>query len=274
MNCIKAFRIFAFSICLMFCLTIAAIGQDKPVYVLINYIKTDRNKGGAYVDLIKNYGSKLFQTRVNSGELISWTLYGVGLSTDDNDDYDFVGVSASYSVKNLMESPASPMDMLKKLMPGATDKMIKDVLDTYGQIRVIKGGVILQMQDYITPTVPRKLLEVNYMKVPAGKDAEYLKLEKEIYKPLHQERIKNGEITGWGCYAVVYPWSDSRPYNYITTNGFNDWDKMMSTNYANTYKKVFPKGDMTKLGAQTTAARSMYKTEVWNMIQRVDSSTK
>lgn len=274
MNCIKALRIFALSICLMFCLKIAAIAQDKPVYVMINYIKTDRGKGGEYVDLIKNYGSKMFQSRVNSGELISWTLYSVGMSTDDEDDYDYVGVAASNSVKNLMEPSSSPMESMKKLMPGATDQMITDVLDTYGKVRVIKNGVILQTMDNIPSTGTRKTVEINYMKVPTGKEAEYLKLEQEIYKPLHQERIKNGEITGWGVHAVVYPWSDSRPYNYITSNAFSDWDKMMSSNYTNTYKKVFPKGDMAKLNAQTAAARSMYKTEVWNQVIRVDATTK
>ncbi len=48
----------------------------------------------------------------------------------------------------------------------------------------------------------------------------------------------------------------------------------MSTDYTSTYKKVFPKGDMTKLSAQSAAARSMYKTEVWNQIIRVDATTK
>ncbi len=273
MTSIKTLRSFIFSIALILCFHVAS-SQDKPVYIMINYIKTDRGKSGEYVDLIKNYGSKLFQSRVNSGELISWTLFSVGLSTDDNDDYDYVGVAASNSVKNLMEPASSPMESMKKLMPGATDKMITDVLDTYGKVRVIKNGVILQTMDNIPTTGTRKTVEINYMKVPTGKDAEYLKLEKEVYKPLHQERIKNGEITGWGVHAVVYPWSDSRPYNYITSNAFSDWDKMMSSDYASTYKKVFPKGDMTKLSAQTSAARSMYKTEVWNQVIRVDATTK
>jgi hypothetical protein len=274
MNCIKAFKVLALSLSIIFCLTAAAIGQDKPVYVLINYIKTDRNKGGAYVELIKNYGSKIFQTRVNSGEILSWSLYAVGMSTEDSEDYNFVGVTSSNSVKGLMESAVVPLETLKKLMPGTPDKMMTDVLATYGEVRQIKNGVILKLQDFIPSTATRKTLEVNYMKVPAGKDADYLKLEKEIFKPLHQERVNNGQITSWGCYAVMYPWSDSRPYNYITTNGFNDWDKMMSTDYAATYKKVFPKGDMTKLGAQTSAARSMYKTEVWSFVTRVDETTK
>lgn len=256
------------------CFGIAAVGQDKPVYLMMNFIKVDRNKSQAYIDLIKNYGSKVWQARVNSGELISWTMYSVAMTTDGQEDYNFVGIASANSVKNLMEASTPPKDLLKAAMPGATDKMIQDVLDSYGEVREVRNAVILKMVDHIAPKVPRKTMEVNFMAIAPGKTAEYVRLETEVFKPVHEERIKAGEITGWGLYEVAYPWSDTRPYSYITTNGFNDWDKMINSDYGGAYKKAFPKGDLNKLWAQTLAARSMYKTEIWNFVTRVDATTK
>ena len=41
---------------------------------------------------------------------------------------------------------------------------------------------------------PPKYLEVDYMKVQPGKDSDYLRVEQQIWKPMHQERIRKGQV--------------------------------------------------------------------------------
>ena len=57
---------------------------------------------------------------------------------------------------------------------------------------------------------------VETMKTMPGKSAEYVKAEREIWKKLHQERIKRGLITAWSLYAVRYPSGTDAPYDYVT----------------------------------------------------------
>jgi hypothetical protein len=268
MNSLKSLGRVASALILVLVLQLNVIAQDKPVYAMVTYIKADRGKGGDYLDLTKNFGSKLFQDRVNSGEILSWALYSVNMTTNPEDGYNFVGVTMSNNVSGFIEPKTSPQDVMKKLMPGATDKMIQENLDKYGQVRVIQSTLITQMLDGLPNDGSAKYYEINYMKVPDGKDAEYVALEKDTYKPLHKERVAKGEITTWSLWGTPFPYSDARPYNYVTANGFSDWDKMMSSNYGETYKKVFPKGDMAKVNAQTGAARKMVKTEVWKLENR------
>jgi hypothetical protein len=255
----------ALAVILILIMQFNIVAQDKPMYALVTYIKADRGKGGDYLDLIKNYGSKMFQERVNNGEILSWALYSVRMSTNPEDGYNFVGVSMSNTISGFMEPKTSPQDFMKKLMPGATNKAIQETLDKYGQIRVIQSHLITQMLDGLPNDGSAKYYEINYMKVPDGKEAEYVALEKDTYKPMHKERVAKGEITTWSLWGTPFPYSDMRPFNYVTANGFTNWDKMMNSSYSDTYKKVFPKGDMAKLGAQTTAARKMVKTEVWEL---------
>jgi hypothetical protein len=248
-------------------LNIAA--QEKPTYVLVTMIKSEPGKGGDYEKLINSYGARMFNERIKSGELATWALYSVGMRSDLTDDYNYVSVATSTNIKGLMEPSKGPMEIFKQIMPGATQDMLEAIGPQYNAVRKVVGQVMLVNLDGLTPT-DRKFYEINYMQVPAGKEAEYVALEKDVYKPLHKERMAKGEITGWGLYSVAYPYSDMRGFNYVTANAFNDWEKMLTSDYGAAYKKVFPKGDMAKVSAQTGAARKMYKTETWRLITRVD----
>lgn len=46
---------------------------------------------------------------------------------------------------------------------------------------------------------------IDYMKVPEGGDAEYLKVEQEIWKSMHQEWVNQGKMTGWYLWSIPYP---------------------------------------------------------------------
>jgi hypothetical protein len=270
MNFIKVLGRVALASTLVLLVQINIYAQDtKPTYIMVTLTKVEKGKGADYEELIKTYGAKMFNERVKSGELESWALYSVGMRTDMSDEYNYVSVAASKNLKGLMEPQMTAPDMMKKIMPGATQDMLDDIGPKYNAVRTILGSMILVNLDGLQAT-DRKFYEVNYMQVPAGKEAEYVALEKDIYKPLHKERMAKGEITGWGLYAVAYPYSDMRGFNYVTANAFNDWEKMLTSDYAAAYKKVFPKGDMAKVNAQTGAARKMYKTETWRLITRVE----
>ncbi len=57
---------------------------------------------------------------------------------------------------------------------------------------------------------------VETMKTMPGKDADYVKTEREVWKKLHQERIKRGLIVSWNLYAVKYPAGTDAAYDYVT----------------------------------------------------------
>ena len=103
---------------------------------------------------------------------------------------------------------------------------------------------------------------MNFMKATPGKENEYVRQEKEIYKPIHQEFINNGNRTGWGFSQLIVPVAEASKYNYVTSNAFADWDKSYSLtieDYHKTYDKLFPKTTSPE------SARKIVKTEVWKL---------
>lgn len=67
---------------------------------------------------------------------------------------------------------------------------------------------------------------VETMKSAPGKTDEYVKAEREVWKRIHQERIKQGLITGWNLYAVRSPSGASAPYDYVTVTLVQGWNKL------------------------------------------------
>src|SRR5206468_5092366 len=56
-----------------------------------------------------------------------------------------------------------------------------------------------------TPSNAVKYVEVDYMKVDPAKTTEYLKIEQDLWKPLHQELVKKGQVKSWTLYGVQFP---------------------------------------------------------------------
>jgi hypothetical protein len=81
------------------------------------------------------------------------------------------------------------------------------ILAFFAGALVPNGGMqhaAVAMQVAAQPKSP-KYVEIDYMKVEPGKDSDYVRLEKEIWKPLHQQRIKNGQLRSWAVYGLRFP---------------------------------------------------------------------
>jgi L-rhamnose mutarotase len=107
---------------------------------------------------------------------------------------------------------------------------------------------------------------VDLMKVKPGDEAKYVDLEKNVWKTLHQERIKQGKITGWILYKVLYTGS-ADAYNYVTVTFFdnpanleNPWDGIDP-------KKVLVGKDVDKAYEETLKSRDLVRS---NLMTRID----
>lgn len=103
---------------------------------------------------------------------------------------------------------------------------------------------------------------VDYMKLPEGGNSDYLKIEKEVWKPMHQEWVNQGKLLGWYLYAVPYPGGTSAEYHYVTVRLYDNLanlDNPMEDMEA-VFKKVHPGKSMETIGEKTMASRDLVKT--------------
>ena len=111
------------------------------------------------------------------------------------------------------------------------------------------------------------LVAVDYMKVDPLKDEEYGRLEREIWKPMHQERIRQGHLRSWTMYRVRFPAGTKREYDYVTVNTYNsmaDADRSID----DIASKVHPNMPLADLFRRTVSARDMVRGELWYQIDQ------
>ena len=114
-----------------------------------------------------------------------------------------------------------------------------------------------------TPTI----VEVGCMKVDPLKEEEYLKLEHDLWRPVHQERIKRGQLRSWTLYEVRYPAGSQRECDYRTVNVYNslaDTDRPI----ADVFTKVHPSIPISDVVRRTVMGRDMRNGELWYQVDQ------
>lgn len=111
------------------------------------------------------------------------------------------------------------------------------------------------------------IVEVACMKVDPLKDEEYLKLEHDLWRPVHQERIKQGRMRSWKVYVVRYPTGSQRECDYRVVNTYNslaDIDRPI----ADVFAKIHPSVPIAEVGRRTVSARDLTRGELWYQVDQ------
>jgi hypothetical protein len=111
------------------------------------------------------------------------------------------------------------------------------------------------------------VVEVGCMKVDPVKNDEYLKLEHDIWKPMHQERIRQGHMRSWTLYGVRYPAGSQRECDYRTVNAYNSMADM-DRSIADVVAKVHPNIPIAELVRRTVSGRDMAHGELWYQVDQ------
>lgn len=82
-------------------------------------------------------------------------------------------------------------------------------------------GLFTSIQAQTGQNPPKyRIVTLDYHKPEPGKTGEYLRVERQFWKPVHQERVNKGKIAYWKLYAVSFPNGDKQEYDYVTMTEF------------------------------------------------------
>ena len=94
----------------------------------------------------------------------------------------------------------------------------------------------------------------------------YMDVELDIWKPVHAQRIRDGEIIGWYLYAVAL--DNGEDYNYATVEVYPNWNSL-ETMYS-TIDKVFEEvhgadqDSLDWMSDQTQKSRDIVRSYRWS----------
>lgn len=103
----------------------------------------------------------------------------------------------------------------------------------------------------------RRVLTIEYQKTEKGKTADYIRMEREYWKPVHQDRVNNGKITSWKLYAVSFPNGDDQEYDFVTMTEFANFSDLESPYAGTDFKKVMGDAKFAEYPSLTSSTRKL-----------------
>lgn len=111
---------------------------------------------------------------------------------------------------------------------------------------------------------PTYYCEFNFMQ---SKNGDYVGIETDIWKKIHEVRIKRGELVYWALFRVGMPYGTDTKYDYVTINIYDDIKDIEAgySNYDDWVKAAFPSGAPEKM-AKTGDSRDIVWTEMFTFL--------
>lgn len=116
----------------------------------------------------------------------------------------------------------------------------------------------------------RQYVIIEYLKVKPGMNGNFVKLQKDVWKKVEQEKLKQRKIGGWELYEVLYPAGSSAEYNYVMYHKVVGWNAIEGMNEGNDdiFKKVLSKEQLAML-EKSNEVEEMIKKEIWQIEDKI-----
>jgi Zn-dependent M28 family amino/carboxypeptidase len=234
---------------------VAAQNSQGTLYARIAYHKVALGREADFERIMRDEWKPLYRTQQQQRAVANWRLYRVHL-TGTADEYNYVSVSYHDSWTSAQEPGAWHAAALRK---------------TEGIAPAVRQALYARVDSVARqPAVPFKYAVMDFMKVKPGMVDEYLKVEREDWKPLHQVLTNEGNRAGWTLWDYSIPGGTGSSHDFVTTMLFDDYAKIKEANDAEAFKRAHPNGDLAASVARTRASRDVIRTEIWEVIDALN----
>ncbi|MDH5381197.1 MAG: hypothetical protein OEW75_10110, partial [Cyclobacteriaceae bacterium] len=229
-----------------------AQSQPETTYFTFDYMKV---KPGKYADYVKTEAvwKKIHQAKIKAGMADGWSFYQVASPSGSNVEYDFVTVNVFRGNKQLAgfyEGEYFPK--------GWESLLTKEELELVNNTATTRSIVKSEVWYYVDGVFKEdwgknsNIFVFNFMATKPGKSvAEHTKIEQDVWKPVHDARIKGDQMTGWGMYNMMMPYGTFRDYYCGTLDVYKNMEQFLTSEYGKYFTQVHPGKDVDEMFAKT-----------------------
>ncbi len=255
-------------------LTAQALAQDQPQpsFNRTQCIKAQPGKMAELQKFALDEGHKGAMARANAGEYAS-ALFLRSVYGGTETACDFVAVTI---YNGPPPDPESTMDLETALQKAGIDMAPEEYQERLMSMGKLVSTSLWRMVDGFGHAEKGDYIRVDFMKPRPGQAAEWIKLERETFKPVHQARAEQGLLRGWSVAMLAYPSGTSLPYSGATVNIAPSWKALFSADqgYPEAFKKTMPNANMEEISKKTSETREIVRTELYRVIDTVTPMEK
>lgn len=246
----------------------------QQVYIGVTFYKVNPGKSEAYANLVRSHAHRVVEQSVRNGDLLGWYFYQVLMSPEMENKYDYVVVTVSPKFNDLVDNPVSMKERYSKAITGSKEMNWESYNSKLLEYRSVVKYEVYAHRAGIDPKTPvSKYVQIDYMKPLPGKTAEYIKTEREIFYPIHQERIKLGALTDWGLYEKVLPFTANSENDFVTANFFENLKSLIDPKYEEAFNYIPNNSNYIIMSERVDQVRKMVRSDIWKLIDHVDQGT-
>lgn len=239
-------------------LPLSLLAQGQTVIAAYMNVKTS---GADYLE-VEQAWKKIHQKAVDEGYMNGWQLWRK-MHVGTNDPYQYITLQWYEDYKHTFGADVPAGWMQSLYTDEEWDALYEKTLASRDYIKEEVSNLLVMVDN----PQPVQYLVVHRMKVMPGMDAEYVNMETEIFKPLHEALIEKGALAHWGLWRI-WPFNEGE-CRYVTVNGFKDLDQLTSD---------YPNISLEELGLDYTQeelmemaqkTRIMAADELWVLVDSV-----
>ncbi|MDU8885610.1 hypothetical protein RXV94_05525 [Yeosuana sp. MJ-SS3] len=209
-------------------LSFSAIAQDD-LFLVFELMKVDNEQEQAYWET-ENFWEKIHQQRVNNGDIVGWDLWQLSPG-GETQGFQYMTVTLFNSAKGMFQG-GNFMENVKKAYPDLSEEDLRKKFEHTSKSRDL--AVRIYLRQIATTTnesfdMPLgSIAFINYMKVEMGKYGAYEKAETEVFQPMHQKSVDDGNRSAWGLLRFMLPYGSDVYATHITYDMYKDIDQAIS----------------------------------------------
>ncbi|MDR9416541.1 MAG: hypothetical protein RI564_09665 [Gracilimonas sp.] len=233
--------------------------SDEGVYLNIDYLKVESENINAFKKFVNDTWTPLLQDEMDQQHNTGSYFYKVVYPGGSLSKYNFVLVRNYTDLDTMMVEEENLLNLL------SSNNLLKKTLELadyqYSELWRTEAGLMSLMD-----SDPAKFAVVNFMWVKPGMGNQYLALENDIAKPLHEERKRLNQMHNWRTYSLLKPGGINYKYNFATADFYN---KVSNIEYGFTneiMKNVMPNANFTETMDAIDNTRDIVDSELWQLL--------
>lgn len=245
-----------FPLLLIFCScgTKLTAQSESGNYTKVTYLQVDDIDREVFNELVNSWKSTK-KDLIENDDLLAWRLYHVPFSSNQTYRYNFVSVEIASDLDALEDDIYIHPELMAqvpeiKLLYAVHSEIWRTEADVYG--------------DQVPPS---RYLNANFMYAVPGEVADYLNLERDVAKPLHQHQVENNRMDGWSLNRLVFPTGTKVPYNFITTDYYSRLEQIEMGITREIIAEVHPDMNVNEFEEYADSIRERVWSDLWELVE-------
>ncbi len=256
-----------FVLCAVF--TISAFAQ-KSKYLVIEFIKVESTQTYDFIEF-KEFMGKIYQAAVNDKRIQGWDFWSLQSGADPS-EFQYITITY-YKDPVAMMGGLNEEDMVKYAMiayPHLTEKQVVEKFNNALESRDLAQRAY--MQEIVSTSDsfqfrPGVLASFDLMRAAEGKFQEYETAEKNVFMPIHQNRIDKGLMGHWSLLRTALPFGSEAKSTHLTINVYKDYMQFFNAQEYEDMESTADQREAVERGLKSRDQKWVYMAKLENMIR-------